>query len=470
MKSSDCYVSQPKLGKRWRWFLVGLPIATTVLIVTQIDWRSPIQLWSTQVFNQVDAAYRYPYPEALSRTSPTVRIEQEIAFYQQRVRQRPEAAIDQASLAMSYLRMARMTGEGNWYLLADQAAQVSLAKLPYNNSEALAALARIAEARHDFAGALKLAEQLPNPREAIAIQATAYLAMGNLPAASSAVDTLVNSTLSTTSFTLQGLVRIAQGKDQEGIESFQQAIAIEEPGDLSSSAQVRTLLARFYYERGDLERAEALNHEALRLLPNSPQAKLNLAQLEIRRGRYGVADRLYADVQAAAQGNPTLYDPLVLRGQAKINLLQGDRAGAEQRWSEAENLLRQSFIGSNTGSFGHRRDLARLLLERGDERDIPEAIALMETELQIRRSADTLDTYAGALARAHRWQEAQTAIQAAIAQGVHSAGIFDRAGTIEQALGNQAEAERYFERSRQVDPSFDDAARQASGLGVGLGS
>jgi tetratricopeptide (TPR) repeat protein len=469
MESSDRYVSQPKIGKRWHWFLVGLPIATAVLMVSQTGLRSAIEIWSSQVFNKVDVAYRYPYPDALSRTSPTLRIEQEIAFYQQRVQQRPEGAIDQASLALSYLRMAQMTGEGNWYLLADQAAQASLAKLPYNNSEALVALARIAEARHDFAGALKLADQLPNPREAIAIQATTYLAMGKLPEASSAVDALVDSTLSTTSFTLQGLVRIAQGKDSEGIQSFQQAIAIEEPGDLSSSAQVRTLLGRFYYERGDLERAQALHHEALRVLPNSPQAKLNLAQLEIRRGRYGVADRLYADVQAAAQGKPTVYDPLVLRGQAKIKLLQGDRAGAEQHWSEAETLLRQSFIGANTGSFGHRRDLARLLLERGHDRDIPEAVALMETELKIRRSADTLDTYAWALARAHRWQDAQTAIQASIAQGIHSAGIFDRAGTIEQSLGNPAAAERYFEQSRQTDPTFDDAARQAIGLGVGLG-
>lgn len=453
---------------RGAWFLLGVPIATTILIATQSPWSLPAA--------PVEPQYRYPYPETLSQLSSIARIEQEIATYQQRLRD-SHSAIDQAALATAYLKMARATGAGNWYLLADRAAQASLTKLPYDNVEAQIALARVAEAQHDFARSLQIAAQLPEA-DAIALQTTAYLATGKLLQANLAADRLVDATLSTNAFTLQAIVQLAQGKDEAALQSFQQAIAVEEPGELASSAQVRTLLGRYYFERGELDRAAALYREALRILPHSPQAKLNLAQLELRRGRYRHADRLYAEVTESAQGNATVFDSLILRGQAQIKLRQGDRAGAEQAWGAAETLLRQSFLGANTGSFGHRRDLARLLLERGrdtvlgaqSDRDLPEAISLLETELQTRRTADTLDTYAWALSRAGRWKDAQTAIQAAIAQGVQSAAVFDRAGSIERALGNSAQADRYFEQSRQIDPHFDDAARQSIGLGIGLGS
>jgi tetratricopeptide (TPR) repeat protein len=197
---------------------------------------------------------------------------------------------------------------------------------------------------------------------------------------------------------------------------------------------------------------------------------VNLAQLKIRQGHYGEADRLYADVTAASEGNPTVYDPLVLRGRARLKVLQGNRSGAESLWSQAETLLRQSFVGANASSFGHRRDLARLLLERGRTEDVGEAVSLMQNEIKLRRDADTLDTYAWALSQAGQQQAAQKVIQAAIAQGIRSAGIFDRAGAIDRALGNMAQANIDAQIVHQIDPKFDNSARQALGLGSGLGS
>ncbi|NJL22816.1 MAG: tetratricopeptide repeat protein [Leptolyngbyaceae cyanobacterium SM1_3_5] len=303
MKSADLGVSQVRLKvNRGGWFLVGVPIATAVLLATQTNGLLPAA--------PVDPQYRYPYSETLSQLSPIARIEQEIATYQQRLRN-SQSAIDQAALATAYLKMARMTGAGNWYLLADRTAQASLTKLPYDNVEAQIALARVAEAQHDFARSLQLAAQLPEA-DAIALQTTAYLATGKLLQANVAADRLVDATLGTNAFTLQAIVQLAQGEDDAALQSFQQAIAVEEPGELSSSAQVRTLLGRYYAERGDLDRADALYREALRILPNSPQAKLNLAQIELRRGHYRQADRLYAEITQSAQGNATVFDPLIL--------------------------------------------------------------------------------------------------------------------------------------------------------------
>ena len=467
-----------KIGKRW-WMvaLIGVPLTSGLLWLTQADWATQLQDLGGLTWSQLDAPYRYPYPDSLAESSaPTARIEQEIAHYQQVVRQpassglSASSGLDQGALAIAYLQMARATGQGHWYLLADQAAQQSLSKLPINNSTALSVLARVAEAQHDFATTLKLAGQIPDPKEAIALQVTTNLALGKLPAANQAAQQLVDLTLSPSAFTLQALVQVAQGQDAAALKNFDYALTIEEPGELSTSARTRTLLGRFYYERGQLDLANDLYREALHILPNYPAAQMNLAQLEIRRQRYGAADRHYAQLSAASAGASTVYDPLVLRGRARVRALQGDRPAAEALWTEAETLLRQSFAGTSGFTLGHRRDLARLLLERGNPSDTAEAVALMQTEVTRRRDAETLDTYAWALAAQGQWQQAQTVVKEAIALGTRDATLLHRAATIETALGNPTQAATYRQQAQAIDPNFDEQAQQAAGLGAGLGS
>lgn len=460
--------------RRWLVALAGLSVTSAVLMATQVSGRSPLLALGDRS-SSLEAPYRYPFRDAAPRGSSTARIEQEIAHYQQRVQQMPAQslaqALEQSALALSYLKMARLTGQGHWYLLANQAAEAARGAVP-DQPEAIAVLARVAEAQHDFAQALSLAEQLSGSKEALGIQATVHLATGNLAAAAGASDRLVDQTLSPMAFTQQALVRAAQGNDAGVLESFQYALELEEVGDLSSSARTRTLLGRFHYERGQLDLAHDLYQESLRILPGYRPALLNLAQLELRRGRDRSAGKYYAQVQASSAA--TLYEPLVLRGLARLKQQQNQLAAAEAYWATAELQLRQTLADSQGDAaafgFGHQRDLARLLLERGRAEDRPEALALMAAEVQRRRDAETLDTYAWALAAAGRWQEAQQAVQAAIALGTRDAGLCDRAASIEEALGNSAQAANYRQQALEIDPQFDQSARNASGLGAGLGS
>jgi tetratricopeptide (TPR) repeat protein len=479
----------PKV-RGWKRFgiplLLGLPFITGLLIVTQLDgrsrWHTVFQQYWHQQFSLLTPPYRYGFYESLpTHRNPVVGVQREIAFYQQQVREQPQRGLAQAALAIAYLRMARTSGEGSWYLLAEQAAQRSLTQLPVDNPDAIAVLARVAEARHDFAGALRWAAKIPDSRDALAIQTTANLAIGNLAAASQSADALVESSLNLNAFTLQAIVRAAQGKDAEALQSFQHALEVEEAGEMTNSARVRTLLGRFYYERGQLQKAADLYREAIAILPGYPLALLNLAQLEIRNGNYGTAWQYYDQI-ASNNPVPTLFEPLILRGRARILQLRGDRAGAEALWQQAETRLRSSESGpnastygqaygqSNGQTFGHRRDLARLLLERGKPEDVQTAVDLMQAEVKLRRDAETLETLATALFQAGRLAEAQTAIQTAIATSRRDAALLDRAAAIAQALGNPSAANRFWQQIKSVDPSFDDRARQAAGLGAGFGS
>ncbi len=457
------------LTKRWQRrllvFLLGVPITSAVLLISQSTGWQPE--WGVRS-RSIEAAYRYPFDASLPRNrNPVPALQREIAVYQQQVQRYPDSGLEQAALAASYLKMARLTGEESWYLLAEQTAEQSLAKLPFENREAIGVLARVAEARHDFATALKLAEQDLKPEESAAIRTTSNLAMGKLPEATEAVDAWVNAVLSPAAFTMQAVVRYAQGNDQQALESFRYALDVEEVEDWQQSARLRTLLGRFYYERGQLEQAEALYREALHILPTYPAALLNLAQLEIRQGKFAEANRRYTQLKAATNGNPTIYTALILRGQARIEQVQGNLAAAEPFWTEAELRLRQGL--SSTDSFGHRRDLARLLLERSRPQDRAEAVALMAAETNLRRDAATLDTYAWALLQTGDLQQANQVIEEAIALGTGDAAIFDRASTIAAALGNATQAETYLRKAQERDPQLNERARQAAHLGVGMG-
>ncbi|MDF0554581.1 tetratricopeptide repeat protein [Kamptonema sp. UHCC 0994] len=451
----------------WWMLLIGLPIVT----IGAASLPPNLRFWQGSLSHQMpsglDPAYRYHFPETLKGAlSPKQALQQEIAFYQKKIGLSPQSSLDRSSLAVAYLKMARATGAGSWYLMAEQAAERSLAELPFNNNTAVIVLARVAEARHDFTTALRLAGEA-NGEDAIAIKVTSNLALGKVDAANKAAEALVNRIPTLGSLTLRALVREAQGRDAQAIQDYQKALAAEEPGEVGSSAKTRTYLGRFYARRGQLTQALALYQEALRLVPRYPLALVNLAELETRQKQYGAAEDSYSQVSIYAQGAATVFDHIVDRGKARLRNLQGDAQGAKEWLDKAEALLRQqTAVGNVNGGFGHRRELARLLLERGRTEDVIEALALMKAEVKIRRDSQTLDTLAWALSKSGRWQEAQKAMAEALRWGVRDAGMFYRAGAIAKALGNRPQSEAYLKRARETDPTLDEQAQQALGLGL----
>ncbi|NER94733.1 MAG: tetratricopeptide repeat protein [Symploca sp. SIO1B1] len=439
---------------------------------------------TTQLVSQLTASAS-PYPFAPSaEVNITSRLEEEVSFYQKRIRQSPQDGLNQALLATAYLKLARTTGDSNWYLLAEQAAQQSLKNLPFNNIEALLAQAKVAEAKHDFDGAIELAQKVlhtyPQHEDALSILVSTYLGKGQIAQAEVAAQQLVDRVPTLSAYTLRALVNVAQGRDEAAIEDFHHALALEEPEEVGHSVWTRTLLARFYASRGELNQGKQLYEEALGILPRSHFVLTQLAQLETRLGNYDKAEKLYSQVFVS----PNAWDHVALQGMAQVEVLRGDQLAAEALWEKAEALFRQhEGIGhhhhegmsafahhhhhhEDLSTFGHRRELARLLLSRGREEDLPEVLTLMEADLQMRRDAETLDTYAWVLTRLNRWEDAQAILAEAIATGQRSAVIFYRAGLVEQHLSNSNQADTYFQQAKATDPTFNSGDQQLWGLTV----
>jgi tetratricopeptide (TPR) repeat protein len=419
---------------------------------------------------RINPVWQYPFqrPEVGKITK---NIQREIAFHQQRIQQQPTDGLERASLAQSYLKMARATGESSWYLLAQQTAQQSLDRLPINNYGATLVLAKVAAAKHEFTQTLSLLKQVPPQAESLSLSTSTYLALGNVTKARQTVDILVQRMPTLNNLTLKALVEVSQGQDAAALRDFQAAIAAEEPEEAGSSAWVRTLLGRFYYKRGQLQQAEELYRSALQILPKYPPALLNTAELSVRRWQADPtqtkyqqqAIELYDRFFLTNQQNPTVYDHIALRGLARVQRLQGKIPQANQTWERAVSRLRSDLSG-----FGHRRELAQLLLEWGQRADRAEALALMQAELKIRQDPETWDTVASVYVQMGQLEAAQKAIEVALKSGIRDPGLFDRAAVIAQARGQSAQVQKYRELVRSIDPTFDAGARQALGLGVGL--
>ncbi|MCC3606586.1 MAG: hypothetical protein JGK24_26020 [Microcoleus sp. PH2017_29_MFU_D_A] len=455
---------KPKSELFWWLLLIGLPIVGIVAVNLLPNLREISGKIANKSTANLDANYRYQFSATL-RKNPNQKeaIQQEITFYQQRLAVDSKSGLNRAALASAYLKMARVTGEGGWFLLAEQAAERSIALLPFDNKGALLVLARIAEARHDFATALRFAKQVGFDNEdAIALSVTSHLATGKISNASIAAEALVNRIPNLGSLTLRALVRESQGRDAEVLQDYRQAMAAEEPGEIAGSARVRSLLGRFYARRGQFVQAKALFLEALRLVPRYPLALIYLGDLETRQGNYREAEANYSKVSAYSGGAATVFDRLVDRGMARVKELQGDARSSAKLRDKAEAGLRQEQV---SGGFGHRRDLASLLLEKGRSQDVAEALLLMQDEVKIRKDAVTLDIYAWALSSAGEWQKADRVMADIVRSGIRDAGIFYRAGAIAKTLGKDAESRAYFQQAKEIDPSFDSRSRQALGLG-----
>lgn len=424
----------------------------------------------TGISARTNSVWQYPFqrPEVGNITK---NIQREIAFHQQRIRQQPTDGLERAALAQSYLKMARATGESSWYLLAQQTAQQSLVNLSVDNHGATLVLAKVAAAKHEFTQTLALLEQLPPQAESLSLSTTTYLALGNVTKARQTADILAQKMPTLNNLTLKALVEVAQGQDAAALRDLQAAIAAEEPEEAGSSAWVRTLLGRLYYKRGQLQQAEELYNSALQILPKYPPALLNMAELSVRRWQADPtqtqhqrrAVELYDRFFLTNQQHLTVYDHVALRGLARVQRLQGDTAKANATWEQAVSRLRADLTG-----FGHRRELAQLLLEWGQQADRAEALALMQAEIKIRQDPETWDTLAAAYFQTGQIDKAQQTIEAALKSGIRDPGLFDRAAVLAQASGQSAQVQKYRELVKSIDPTFEAGARQALGLGVGL--
>jgi tetratricopeptide (TPR) repeat protein len=189
--------------------------------------------------------------------------------------------------------------------------------------------------------------------------------------------------------------------------------------------------------------------EALRIAPGYPLALMQLADLEYRQGQYDQARATYNELLSASKGSPSTFDHAAILGLARIARATNS-SDNDQLWNDAVEVLRKEVTN---GAFGHRRELARVLLERGRTEDVNEALKQARLELRTRHDWETLNVLAWAQQKTGFLKEARATIQKTLAVGVQDAELEYRAGQIEQSLGNLAQAKTHFALAARINPN-----------------
>ncbi len=402
-------------------------------------------------------ASSFTYPFAIrSENKALAKLESEISFYKLRSQANPNDGLELASLAALYLKKARVSGWASWYLLAEQSARHSLANLSFNNNGALLVLAKTAEARHDFKQSINLAQRVLNQqagnKTALSILISSNLATGNINIASEYANQLIKQLPSASSLGLKALVEQARGNTKQAQKDLQQAISYEEVGETYSSAWLRTKLALLESQRGNYDLAKKLYLEALRIVPEYPLAILYLAALETEQKNYQKAISYYKSILYKTENSATVFDHQALQGLARANYLLGNIQTSGQIWAEAEAVLKNDV---NNTVFGHKRELAGLLLERGHPEDNAKAMQLLSEEVNNRHDVKTLGLYAWSLIRAKNYKQAKLILDQALATGIQSAAIYYQAANLEKTLANFDKANSYFKKAKNINPLFN---------------
>lgn len=360
---------------------------------------------------------------------------------EERARTPIASAEDLGELGALYVKRAQREGDVEDYQRGEEMARRSLAmRAPRNGATMI--LAQTANARHDFRQAIEIASAALKEKATAGghdLLASAYLALGELPAAIEAAEAAVAISASTSTLLMRALVLQAQGRDAEAAFDFARAVAVEERGELEVSTRTRALWGRFLIRRGELVGAALVLAEALRIVPGDPLALAQSAELALRRGQLAEARAMFEQAFSSSRQVRYLID------LSRAQELAGDRAGAESSRTQVEKIVRAEVAEHG---FGHQLDLVEILVDRGRPADLAEAVTLAKEEVGRRPSADTRFQLARALWRSGLQAEAALQVRAALASGARDARLYELAAHVEGGTRGTM----YLHEAEDLDP------------------
>ena len=347
-------------------------------------------------------------------------------------------------LGFAYLQRWRETADASYLPRADEALRRARTLAPIDPL-VVTGQGSLALTRHEFRQALALGRQAmrlsPGSARPYGVVGDALLELGRYREAFAAFDRMAALRPS-----LAAYARIAYGRELIGHTDAAIAamkLALDSAGGAPEpTAWVHHELAKLYFAKGDLRRAEQHDRAALASFHGYPYAYDGLARVSAARGRF---DRAIALEQRAASTVPLpqfvgeLGDLLQRAGR--------DEAAARQRRTVAaiDRLLTAG---------GIRTDLESTLydVDHGVRRE--EAVARARGARAARPSIYGDDVVAWALVRTGRCAEALRWSKRSLRLGTRDALLYFHRGMTERCLGRRGEAEGWMRRALDLNPAF----------------
>jgi tetratricopeptide (TPR) repeat protein len=381
-----------------------------------------------------------------------------IAAAKQQLKLDPKKVQAYNELSIAFLARARETADPTYLKEADSSLAQGLSLDPANFQLERTRVALML-GRHQFAQAKEKAAAL-NHRTPDDVLTYGYLAeadsaLGNYPEAETNAQWMLNLRPNNIPGLLIGArLRVLYGDAHGAIDFLNLAYSETSPSEVEELAWIANQIASIEIESGQIDAAVQTLDRAEQLFPRYPRTMENVARVRMGQKRENDALRLWK--QAAAIDR----DPHILYELARAQEAAGQTKDAGATYTEFEK--RACDLGTTTDT--SRLDL--ILMYAGSPATAVSALNLAQQEMVARQDVYALDAYAWALYANGKHQEADVAIQRAIAVGIQSAQIFDHAGHIAQALNNPADAGRYFVLALQSNPSSEYASDARKFLGT----
>lgn len=373
-----------------------------------------------------------------------------IDFWRVRVERDPRDYISLTELAGAFIRNARETGDVTNYNRAEEALRRALELNP-GYQGALAYQASLLYARHDFEGALNVAERIysfdPNATHAIAVAGDARLELGRYSEAESDYERLLKSSQAAPVLSRLSHLKELNGEPDEAIRLMSNAVAQadEEQASAESSAWYRSQLARLYFSIGDLESAHGQYEASFETFPGYVHALAGLARIAAARGDYEEAIEMYEQV---IERQPVLEYVAAL---GDVYSASGRGIEAQRQYelvATIETLYRANGVITDL-------EMALFLADHPAEGRIDDAVEQARTAYEDQPgNVRTADVLSWALYRAGEYSEALKYSNEALRLGTKDPLLFFHAGMINQALSNGDTARDLLSRALEINPAF----------------
>ncbi len=390
-----------------------------------------------------------PSPEGRTSAVPAAAIANSgdlsatISSLQATLRRLPDDSTSWATLGVAYVQQARVTGDPSYYQKAVGALNRSLQVSPDSNAPALTGKAALAAARHDFAGALRLARQSEeinsyNPVN-LGVLVDALVELGRYDQAFAALQRMVDLKPGVPSYTRVSYSYELRGNLAGARYAMRQALDIAYSADDRAFAFFQ--LGELAWNAGDLDAAERLYARGMREAPTYVPLLDGQAKVEAARGDTAQALRDYRTVIERFP-SPTYVseyaDLLTSLGRDRAASRQGDLITAQQQ------ILRAA---------GVNLDLELALYDATHGRP-QQALESAARAWDQRHSVFVEDAYAWALHVNGRDRAALTHARGAARLGTRSALFAFHRGMIEKSLGMDSAATKSLRRALDINPYF----------------
>lgn len=362
-----------------------------------------------------------------------------IQYYEDRLRRAPGDATSQLALAQLYLQHARVTHQEARYLPeVDELLGEVISKNP-DHYQALALKASMYNVLHQFEKARDLTEALiareSDHAYVYGILVDALVELGEYEAAVQACDKMISLRPGIASYARAAYLRELHGDTEGAIQAMELAASSGVAGDENRSWALYQL-GQLYLGQNDIDAAEALFNGILDEHPGYAYAIGGLAQINMQRGDYGEALSMFDKAFVSLPGDA------FLEGKLEVYTIMQHEEGIARTTVQLERSLKDAeAMGENV-----RMEYADFLADI--DRDLDAALELAEAEYNRRpHHLHALETYAWALHKTGRSEEAIPYIEQAMRLETGDAMVHFRAGHIYQAANHPLEARFNFEQA-----------------------